>query len=127
MWHDHVSTCTRTLDQLAAAAGVVAGNRVTIPDALAAQPRRLLGQLAELRTRYREVEGTLSWYCVDYWSEQLGLDIPLLKQEIEHLIDTAWKQHPRLSQSQPRVESDKQVQIDGRELGLGIVRRHAVE
>lgn len=41
---------------------------------------------AELRERYRRVEGTLDWYCVDYWSEQLGLDIPLLKQEVEHLI-----------------------------------------
>jgi putative hydrolase of the HAD superfamily len=40
----------------------------------------------ELRERYRRVEGTLDWYCVDYWSEQLGLDIPLLKQEVEHLI-----------------------------------------
>lgn len=41
---------------------------------------------AELRERYRRVEGTLDWYCVDYWSEQLGLDVPLLKQEVEHLI-----------------------------------------
>lgn len=41
---------------------------------------------AELAARYRAVEGTLDWYCVDYWSEQLGLDIPLLKQEVEHLI-----------------------------------------
>lgn len=41
---------------------------------------------ADLRDRYRRVEGTLEWYCVDYWSEQLGLDIPLLKQEVEHLI-----------------------------------------
>jgi putative hydrolase of the HAD superfamily len=41
---------------------------------------------AELRERYRRVEGTLEWYCVDYWSEQLGLDIPLLKQEVAHLI-----------------------------------------
>lgn len=41
---------------------------------------------AELRERYRKVEGTLDWYCVDYWSRELGLDIPLLKQEVEHLI-----------------------------------------
>jgi putative hydrolase of the HAD superfamily len=41
---------------------------------------------ADLAERYRRVEGTLEWYCVDYWSEQLGLDIPLLKQEVEHLI-----------------------------------------
>jgi HAD superfamily hydrolase (TIGR01509 family) len=40
----------------------------------------------ELHARYRAVEGTLDWYCVDYWSRQLGLDIPQLKQEVEHLI-----------------------------------------
>ncbi len=36
--------------------------------------------------RYRRVEGTLDWYCVDYWSRELALDIPLLKTEVEHLI-----------------------------------------
>jgi len=41
---------------------------------------------AELMARYKRVEGTLDWYCVDYWTRELGLDIPLLKQEVEHLI-----------------------------------------
>jgi putative hydrolase of the HAD superfamily len=40
----------------------------------------------ELLARYRRAEGTLDWYCVDHWSRELGLDIPLLKQEVEHLI-----------------------------------------
>lgn len=40
----------------------------------------------ELLARYRQVEGTLRWYCVDYWTRELGLDIARLKQEIEHLI-----------------------------------------
>ena len=40
----------------------------------------------ELMARYRSREGTLEWYCVDHWSQELGLDIVLLKQEIEHLI-----------------------------------------
>ena len=40
----------------------------------------------ELMQRYRQVEGTLDWYCVDYWSRELALDIPLLKAEVEHLI-----------------------------------------
>jgi HAD superfamily hydrolase (TIGR01509 family) len=40
----------------------------------------------ELIARYREVEGTLDWYCVDYWSRELDLDIAQLKQEIDHLI-----------------------------------------
>ena len=41
---------------------------------------------AEVLGRYRRVEGTLNWYCVDYWTGELGLDIPLIKQEVEHLI-----------------------------------------
>jgi putative hydrolase of the HAD superfamily len=41
---------------------------------------------AELLGRYRDLEGTLEWYCVDHWSRQLGLDIALLKEEVDHLI-----------------------------------------
>lgn len=40
----------------------------------------------ELLGRYRDLEGTLEWYCVDHWSRELGLDIALLKQEVDHLI-----------------------------------------
>ncbi len=31
--------------------------------------------------------GTLNWYCVDYWSHELRVDIAELKCEVEHLID----------------------------------------
>jgi putative hydrolase of the HAD superfamily len=41
---------------------------------------------AELLPRYRNIEGTLQWYCVDHWSRELGLDIALLKEEVDHLI-----------------------------------------
>ena len=30
--------------------------------------------------------GTLDWYCLDHWSEQLGMDIPALKRELAHMI-----------------------------------------
>ncbi|MES9937647.1 MAG: GMP/IMP nucleotidase [Sedimenticola sp.] len=40
-------------------------------------------QLMEL---YKSIEGTLEWYCVDHWSRKLGLDIALLKEEVDHLI-----------------------------------------
>jgi putative hydrolase of the HAD superfamily len=40
----------------------------------------------ELFSRYRRVEGTMDWYCVDYWSRELDLDIALLKEEVDHLI-----------------------------------------
>ncbi len=36
--------------------------------------------------RFRKVEGTMQWYCVDYWSNELGLDIAELKAEVRHLI-----------------------------------------
>ncbi len=31
-------------------------------------------------------ENTLNWTDLDYWSERLKMDIPLLKKEVEHLI-----------------------------------------
>jgi len=40
----------------------------------------------QLLLRYHQAEGKLEWYCVDYWSEQLGLNIEILKQEVDHLI-----------------------------------------
>jgi putative hydrolase of the HAD superfamily len=30
--------------------------------------------------------GTLNWYCVDYWSQRLQIDIAELKRETQHLI-----------------------------------------
>lgn len=41
---------------------------------------------AELFPRYHRVEGTIEWYCVDYWSRELALDIAALKRELAHLI-----------------------------------------
>lgn len=35
---------------------------------------------------FRSKEGTIDWYCVDYWTHTLGLDIAMLKQEVDHLI-----------------------------------------
>ena len=45
-----------------------------------------------LRGRYKQVEGTLDWYCVDYWTRELNLDIALLKEEVDHLISV----HPHV-------------------------------
>jgi 5'-nucleotidase len=39
-----------------------------------------------LLARYQRVENTLQWTDLDYWSEQLQLDIPELKCRIDHLI-----------------------------------------
>jgi len=40
----------------------------------------------ELLARYKSIEGTLAWTDLDYWSRELGLDIPALKLKIDHLI-----------------------------------------
>lgn len=40
----------------------------------------------ELLSRYQDIQGTLEWYCVDHWTRELGLDIALLKEEVDHLI-----------------------------------------
>lgn len=41
---------------------------------------------AHLFEAFAAQRGTLNWYCVDYWSRQLQLDIAELKREIKHLI-----------------------------------------
>jgi len=40
----------------------------------------------KLYAMFRSQENTLNWTDLDYWTDQLGLDIPMLKQEVEHLI-----------------------------------------
>ncbi len=39
-----------------------------------------------LQRYFTETRGTLAWYSIDHWSTQLGLDIPALKREIQHMI-----------------------------------------
>lgn len=41
----------------------------------------------ELLSHYQRVEGTIDWYCLDYWATQLNLPIRELKREVEHLIE----------------------------------------
>jgi len=40
-----------------------------------------------LSNRYAKISGTLDWYCVDYWSNDLDMDIAALKEEVSHLIN----------------------------------------
>ncbi|MDH3747691.1 MAG: GMP/IMP nucleotidase [Gammaproteobacteria bacterium] len=48
-------------------------------------------ELDEARTRlyskFREMQGQLEWYCLDHWSDFLGLDIAGLHREQNHRID----------------------------------------
>jgi len=49
-------------------------------------------QQDETESRHRltklfdQARGTLAWYSLDHWSQQLQLDIPALKQEVQHMI-----------------------------------------
>lgn len=40
----------------------------------------------ELEQRIAARQGTLEWYCLDYWTHQLGVNIVQLKEEVCHLI-----------------------------------------
>lgn len=58
-----------------------------VPAAWAHQRAITLEQArAELRPRFAAREGTLDWYCIEYWSRELELDIRALKQEVAHGI-----------------------------------------
>lgn len=39
-----------------------------------------------LHERIRQEQGTLNWYCLDYWSQELNVDIPSLKHEVAERI-----------------------------------------
>jgi len=40
----------------------------------------------ELMPRFKSKEGTLSWYCLDYWTDELNINILKLKDDIKELI-----------------------------------------
>lgn len=46
----------------------------------------------ELLKKYKHHEGTLNWTDIDFWSNELNLDIPALKEQIRHLIEV----HPHV-------------------------------
>jgi len=54
-----------------------------------------------LLATYRQVENTLQWTDLDYWSERLGLDIVALKKKISHLI----KAQPKIIEFFQHMES----------------------
>lgn len=52
-----------------------AHHRCDVPSA-----RRFLTELSD------SLHGTLDWYCIDYWSDKLQMDVEALKGEVQHLI-----------------------------------------
>ena len=58
-----------------------------LPEYLAKQQNITLAQCKErLEKLSSDVKGTLDWYCLDYWSDLLSVDIPALKWQVSHKI-----------------------------------------
>jgi putative hydrolase of the HAD superfamily len=57
----------------------------------------------ELFIKYRAHEGTLNWTDLDFWSDELKLDIPALKEQIKHLIEV----HPHVELFLREMKSQK--------------------
>lgn len=43
--------------------------------------------IADLQQRLAARQGTLDWYCTDFWSRELDIDVVDLKREVKHLIN----------------------------------------
>ncbi|MCE9679743.1 GMP/IMP nucleotidase [Shewanella sp. AS1] len=58
-----------------------------VPQVLSEQKRLPLKQAKHLvENAYAKVFGTLNWYCLDYWQQELELDITALHHTITHKI-----------------------------------------
>jgi 5'-nucleotidase len=63
--------------------------RIVVPEAYSKKNQVSMIQAQEkLFAMFRSLEGTLVWTNLDFWSTELGLDIPELKLSIDHLIQS---------------------------------------
>jgi putative hydrolase of the HAD superfamily len=66
-----------------------------VPEKYAEKHHMTFGRAKEeLMSRYKAHEGTLNWTDIDFWSKELHLDIPVLKEQIRHLIEV----HPHVEE-----------------------------
>jgi putative hydrolase of the HAD superfamily len=59
-----------------------------------------------LYPRFQSLQGTIDWYCVDFWSNELDMDVASLKLELSHLIQIHPHAHEFLLQLR---DHDKRV------------------
>ena len=52
----------------------------------------------QLRTEYRSMHGKLDWYCIDYWTDRLQLDIQAMKESARDRIAIRANVEPMLAQ-----------------------------
>lgn len=58
-----------------------------LPNKLAERDNVPLEQAREdIYAQFEVVAGTIDWYCLDYWTEKLNINIAEVKREIKHLI-----------------------------------------
>lgn len=57
----------------------------------------------EIFKRYKIHEGTLNWTDLDFWSSELNLDIPALKEQVKHLIEV----HPYVEEFLSMLKKQK--------------------
>jgi HAD superfamily hydrolase (TIGR01509 family) len=66
-----------------------------VPEKYAEKHDMTFGRAKEYLMRtYKGHEGTLKWTDLDFWSRELDLDVPALKEQIRHLIEV----HPNVEE-----------------------------
>ncbi len=64
-----------------------------LPEKFAEKKNISFGKAREkLLGKYKAHEGTLNWTDIDFWSREVEIDIPALKEQITHLIEV----HPHV-------------------------------
>ena len=64
-----------------------------LPEKYAEKKNISFGKAKEtLLSKYKMHEGTLNWTDIDFWSREVDIDIPALKEQIRHLIEV----HPHV-------------------------------
>jgi len=82
-----------------------------------------------MRPIFESTAGTLDWYCIDYWSRALALDIVTMKRSTRHEID--WLPYARAFLDQVRASGCRLVLVTNahpeileiKDAHLGIRRR----
>ena len=60
--------------------------REAVPRCVARAFRSVTRVREEIYARFAEKQGTLDWYCLDYWTAELGVDLKALKNASCHRI-----------------------------------------
>jgi putative hydrolase of the HAD superfamily len=75
-----------------------------VPEKYAEKHNMTFGRAKEeLMKKYKVHEGTLNWTDLDFWSKELDVDIPAMKEQIKHLIEV----HPHVEDFLKMVRSHK--------------------